>query len=304
MITTLTDMTDLLEVTQVEVLEEMIQRMTINLPSVKSVPAPTKIETFQKTIKNMATTPDLTKINTEKNSENLQYIINNMIATNSEMIDLLGIKNGELLQEKLKNITATIPLLIKKFTSINWEIFKPTDTDVKKAQEILNSEDIERAIAKYFIEQKAEGDLNNVLKIVLLVLVLLYYTAVFISDSATITVKECTHNRVIPAVEAVINSNKKDSSQTPETALNQLNQELKKNMPIEMTGLFMIVTKDSLPVFHNHKKDSEIKGTLNFTNVVQFIERKNGWTRILYDSPREATVLEGWTLTEHLREIR
>ncbi len=305
MIATLTDMTNILATTKIETFEKTIKHMTFTLPSMKSIPATTNLETFQKTIQYMAFIgPTLPETPTAVNGDTIQKAIEKMVDTTTRMIDILAIKNGGILQKTMGNLTKTIPKMIRIFSAIDWGNFEPTDDDVEKAQKILNSEDIEVAISKSFNEKKKDEDLGNSFKIVLLVLILLYYTMIFISDTATITVKECTHNKIAPAVDSAMNAQQKDKEKTEKQMISELNEELVKIIPAEITSLFMIVTKNDVTVHQNMTINSKILGTLDFTNVVQFIEEKEDWTHILYDSPRDAKILEGWVLTKYLKEIK
>lgn len=223
------DMTNILEVTKVETLQKTIENMTVTIPNLKSIPAVTKVEAFQKTIKNMATT---TSNGAQRlvatNKEVFQNEIENMIATATDLTNMLATTRVETFQNAMKNIPHILPKITEMFSVVDWDRFEPTDEDLKKAQEILWSENIEVVVSKGLSEKQAEKELSNSFKMVLLVSVLLYYTLEFISNVSTMAFRECTHHKIIPVVESVMNVEQSNKLNTEKQTLKQLNEELKK----------------------------------------------------------------------------
>lgn len=306
MIVALNDMNTILKTTDVATLEATINHMADFLPNLKNIPATTHEESLQKTIKNMSTaiTHDWAHTSPQVNDETLREVIRNMVDTTATMINVLMITNGAQLQKTLENLRQTIPKVVGTFSEINWELFNPTDEDVKKAKEILNSEDIEQAIVENIDVPDFYKEVNNTLKTVFLVLMLLYYTVEFISNSVTLTARELTNTHVHPPVASFNQSKQQEQKEKYQENLQQLSQSLKNEEPTELHNLFMIVSHMNLILFDQPKMDSTRIGIINSTNIVQCIERKEDWTHILYDNPRNDEVLEGWVLTKYLKKIQ
>lgn len=306
MIITLSDMITILTTTDVKTLEETICHMADFLPNLKNIPATTNAEALQKTIKNMGTviTHDLTLASTPTNTEVLKDVIKNMVDTTATMINVLAITKGEELQKTLKNVKYTIPKMTGIFSEIDWERFNPTNEDMKNAQKILNSPNIEQAIAENLQMNEFNEDIDNTLKTVLLVLMLLFYTMEFISDSATLTIRELTDTTIKPAVESFEQASEQQRTESKKQNLRQLREVLKKEVPVEMHNLFMMVTNMNLIVFEKPKMNAARIGTIDSTKIVQCMEKKSEWTRIVYDNPRNAQILEGWVLTKYLKKIK
>lgn len=306
MVVALNDMNTILKTTDVATLEATINHMADFLPNLKNIPATTHEESLQKTIKNMSTaiTHDWAHTSPQVNDETLREVIRNMVDTTATMINVLMITNGAQLQKTLENLRQTIPKVVGTFSEINWELFNPTDEDVKKAKEILNSEDIEQAIVENIDVPDFYKEVNNTLKTVFLVLMLLYYTVEFISNSVTLTARELTNMNVHPPVASFNQSKQQEQKEKYQENLQQLSQSLKNEEPTELHNLFMIVSHMNLILFDQPKMDSTRIGIINSTNIVQCIERKEDWTHILYDNPRNDEVLEGWVLTKYLKKIQ
>lgn len=308
MVVTLSDMHTIIKTTDVATLEATICHMADFLPNLKNIPATTEEESLQKTITNLGTavTHDWAHTAPQVNDETLKEVIKNMVDTTATMINVLTITNGKELQETLKNLRQTIPKIVGIFSEINWELFNPTDEDLKKAQEILNSEDIEQAIAENLDIHDFDKEMNNTLKTVFLVLMLLYYTVEFIGNSATLTTRELTAARVHSEVAVAGKPATKQLAEKEQHQANlqQLSQSLKKEEPTELHNLFMLVNQMNLILFDQPRMDSPRIGMINSTNIVQCIERKDEWTHILYDNPRNDEVLEGWVLTKYLKRIK
>lgn len=301
----LTDMTKILGMVKVKDLEETIQHMAIALPNIRNIPATTNLEALQKTIKNMSyTLPSLAQTQTKMTEESLQKLIENMIDTTTSMINTCAIRKGEVLQKTMEDTKTTILKVTEIFPKIDWENFKPTDKDMKKAQEILSHEDINRIVFEKLNEQQDGGNFNNSFKIVVLVFMLLYHTMTFISDAATITVKECVNNQIIPIVESIKKAYREKKIESEQEAISQLNQELMDSIPSEITDFFMIVMKDNLPVHQGKEINSKIIGVLDFIEVTQCIEREEDWTHILYVNLKSHEILDGWVSTKHLQKIK
>lgn len=301
----LTDMTKILEIIKVKDLEETIKHMTIALPNMRNIPATTNLEALQKTIKYMANTiPSLTQTHATETEDTLQKLVKNMIDTTTSMINTCAIRNGEILQRVMENTETIILKTTEIFTEIEWDNFEPADADMEKAHKILSNENIEQMIFEKLNGQPGIKKNDNSFKIILLVFMLLYHTMMFISDAATITVKECVNNRINPIVETVKHAYQKKKIKTENEAINQVSQELMQNVPSEITDFFMIVTKNNLSVHKEKELHSEIIGTVHFMEVVQFIERKENWAYISHNNPEDNGILEGWVLTKHLKIIK
>ncbi len=298
MIITLTDMINLLEITKVETLEETMKHMANILPNVKNIPANTDLEALQKTIKNMAcTTPDIVKISSKENGKALQKTIESMATVTTDMINLLEIKDGTILQKAMENVATILPQLTEIFIEVDWDTFQPTDDDMLEAREILHSKMLEQSMIEKFKKQRTDKNLSNSSKTVILVLMILYYTVGFVSDSARITVMELTKNKVIPFIEMI--NNQSDSERQ---SIDQLRNSLQKEIPIEICNIFMIVTQDHLDVYEEMRVNSKSKGILHSTNVIQVIEESKDWVHILYEDSQ--TSLEGWVLSKYLQKIK
>lgn len=303
MVAALSDMTKILASTSVEVLEKVIDDMTENLPNIQRIPTATKIESLQKTIQHLVTHSSyLTKESLPLQEIRLLNTLQDMVDTTANMIDLCSIKDSEALQTVLKNVPTTIPRMIKIFYHVDWSTFEPTDEDVQNAQKILNSENIEQAVSDRFKNKEADEELSNVFRTVLLILMLLYYTMEFINNTTLMTVKELTQNKIHPVLETRIKN--KQQVIPDERVSKEFKNKLKEAIPTEIIGLFMIVIQDRLAIHETPHESSRIVGLVNSFNIVQFIEQKNDWTRILHDSAVDHSVLEGWVLMKHLRAIK
>lgn len=304
MITTLSDMTKILEATSVENFEEVIEEMCENLPNMRTIPTATKIETLQKTIQNLTrVTPNLTDPSPTINN-NIQSLIEDMVDTTVNMIDVFAIINGYVLQKTMRNVRNTFPQMTKIFSQIDWTTFQPTDKDLKRAQKILNSENIEQAVAESFRERKATKELSNSFRTVLLVLMLLYYTMEFISNTTLMTVRELTHNKIHPVIESTNRENSSKQKNSSKQSSEELKEVLKEKIPTEILGVFMIVTHDQLTIHEIPNESSKIVGTVNSSNIVQFVEQEREWIRIIHDSTVDDSISEGWVLMKHLKRIK
>lgn len=303
MVSTLTDMQNILTITEVDLLEKTIERMTNTLPSMRHIPARSNLETMQKTIKNMATTfPVSNEKNTARNEQVLEQAIEEMVEVTTNMANVLGIANKEMLQKVLAALPPIIPRIIRMFSAIDWEQFEPSDEDIQIAQRILNSRGIEQFIQEGFSEENTKQELSNPFKTVLLFLMLIYSMVGFVNDLAIMTVQEISQNQILPVVDSVTYTKTTTGKTAEKKTINQLIAMLKEKIPTEIVHLFMIVEKNDLTVHQQMSEKSKETGSLDVLDIVQVFERKEEWARVLCEHRKEYTI-EGWVLIKNLKEI-
>lgn len=305
MISALTDMNEILTITELETLEKTIKHMTNILPNIKHIPANSNLEMMQKTIKNMTNNlPGTDKSTMVKNEETLQKAIEKMTATTINMINILGITNKEVLQRALETVPTVIPTIIRMFSLVDWDKFEPSDEDIQIAQRILKSKGIEQFIKEGFNEKNVHQELSNPFKTVLLILMLLYSMIGFINDLTIMTVQEIKYNQITPVIDSITTAEQRDKKVVKEHTTKQLNDLLKEKIPREIIHLFMIVGKNNLTVYQENTTDSKRLATLDVLDIVQVFERKKDWTRVLCEHDKKDYIIEGWVLTKDLKEIK
>ena len=180
-------------------------------------------------------------------------------------------------------------------SEIDWQNFNPTEINIKQAYTVLEDEHVEEKISK---------ELNNIkngkgiIAYLSSIMVTIYLIIGFCSDF--ITVIEYTEQTVYPAIQS-LSDHVFDSDKI---AIKWLNNELKQDVPTQLTNNFRIVTKDDLVVREGKKVDSRIKGKLNSKDVVQIIEKKRNWTYISYSNYEDNEYVEGWVFTKYLKQIK
>lgn len=305
MISALTDMNEILTITELETLEKTIKHMTNILPNIKHIPANSNLEMMQKKIKNMTNNlPSSDKSTMAKNEENLQKAIEKMTATTTNMINVLGITNKEVLQRALETVPTVIPTIIQMFSQVDWDQFEPSDEDIQMAQRILKSKGIEQFIKEGFIEENVQKELSNPFKTVLLILMLLYSMICFINDLTIMTVQEIKYNQITPVIDSMTTDEPRERRLVEEHITQQLNDLLKEKIPHEIIHLFKIVGKNNLSVYQENTTDSKRLATLDVLDIVQVFERKKEWARVLCEHGKKEHIIEGWVLTKDLKEIK
>jgi len=245
---------------------------------------------------NKATLPDISKMTSAVEAINKATLpdINKMVSA-VEAINkrtLLGIG-------KITSLGETLATFSDKIAEIDWANYKLTNKDLEQAHDILENENAEEIVNEELSKNK---DPNKISKPIKSVLIFIYRLIMFLAAFAQVV--EFTEDRVIPVMQSYIHNEQEGTFQSERAGIKWINDELKKDASRQIVNNFRIVTKESLIVREGKRKDSRIAGKLATGYVVQILEKKKNWSYVLYSDYENKEVIEGWTFTRYLKQIK
>ena len=209
------------------------------------------------------------------------------------------INNGLPDMDKIISLGQTLATFSDKIAEIDWTNYELTNQDIEQARDILEDEN---AAKKIYKELREEKELNKMSKPIRCVLIFIYRLIMFLAAIAQVAVY--TEDRVIPVMQSYIHYEQEGMFQSKIAGINWMNDELKKDVSSQIINNFRIVAKDNLIVREGKRKDSRIAGKLDTGYVVQILEKKKNWSYVLYSNYESDEVIEGWTFTRYLKQIK
>ena len=201
--------------------------------------------------------------------------------------------------DKFSSLVQSLTTFSDQIREIDWEDFELTDEDIKRSNEILNSENVEEIVSKELSESKESNKISLSVKSIIL---FLYHFMLFLA--AFTQVAQYAENTVIPIVQSYIHHEQEGTFQSEKAAVKWINDELKKDVSSQITKNFRIVAKNDLVVREGKARDSRIAGKLNTGHVVQIVKKRKKWSYVIYSNYEDEQIVEGWVFTRYLRQIK
>src|SRR5699024_3123410 len=199
--------------------------------------------------------------------------------------------------DKITSLGNTIANFSDQIAKIDWTDFGLTNEDIKDINDVLESETAEEQI----VEELSKNP-KKISKAIMGVVWFIYFLMQFLSNTADVI--KFTEDRVIPVMESYMDYERKGTFQSKNSGIKWINNELKKDVSSQITNKFRIVTKEELVIREGKTKDSRIAGKLDAGYVVQILEKKKNWSYVFYSNYEDNEVVEGWTSTRYLKQIK
>lgn len=233
--------------------------------------------------------------------------------TNSIFIDTFSIdpslsESIQSISNAIQKMTVSIPNFSEMVSEIDWDTIDFTDSDVEKAEEIINSENIGDAISEEINKDITAPQLpNSIMSIIFLFLFIM--NSFSLLDFSLVNIEnldisiEINTNEKIPSVKSNFNSEKSSKKIPKKHIVNRIQKNIKPKIPKIFLGTLGIITK-SIYVYEKKRLDSKRIGKLNSFVTVKIIKQNRNWTYVLFQDSDRNVILEGWTLTRYIQKIK
>lgn len=256
------------------------------------------IESIQEIAKAMNNASNLIPIgNIKKTGEILTQL------SNSLTIDSLTTESIQEIGNAVQKIALSIPNFSELISIIDWDEFDLTENDVKKAEEIINNDDIDLVISEELNRKDKETvqPTNPISVIIKFFMIINHFITVLVGVNLSL---DLINNTFIPAIEAVASPELKNKIIPMKYTVKKIHDMIKEKIDISLWSFLGIVATKGLNVYKKKRLDSIRKGKLNSAVVIKIIEQDRNWIYISLDDCDGNSILEGWTLTRYIKKIK